>query len=94
VAVIVGLAAGVFASFPFVLGIFNVYSGLQHVLPLPPKPSAGQIVPFMLGLYAIWFLVILTITRRVGKLNSIHLFLFVLPLPSILISYLWQSSLD
>ncbi|WP_154073154.1 hypothetical protein [Bradyrhizobium erythrophlei] len=92
-AVVLGLIAGVFATLLFILVAANIYEPLQPRL-LPPNPSAEVFALFMLALYAFWFFALWAITRKVGQLNFVLLFLFVLPLPSIVVAYEWGKSLD
>jgi len=91
-AVVLGLVAGVFAMFLFILVAANIYEPLQPRF-LPPNPSAEVFALFMLALYAIWLFVLWAIARKVGRLNFVLLFLFVLPLPSIVVAYEWGKSL-
>jgi hypothetical protein len=84
-----GLVAGVFSTLPFLLAAANLYALLEAQI-LPADPTAKMLPLLMLGLYAVWFLVIWAIKGRVAaQLNFIILFFFVLPLPSILIAYWW-----
>jgi hypothetical protein len=92
-AVVLGLVAGVFAMLPFMLVAVNIYEPLQLRF-LQPNPTAAVLALFMLALYAIWFFALWAITLKVGRLNFVLLFLFVLPLPSIVIAYEWGKSLD
>jgi hypothetical protein len=92
-AVVLGLVAGVFAMLLFILVAANIYDPLQPRF-LPPHPSAEVFALFMLALYAIWFFALWAITRKVGRLNFVLLFFFVLPLPSIVVAYEWGKSLD
>jgi hypothetical protein len=92
-AVVLGLVAGVFAALLFLLVAMNFYDLLQPRF-LPRDPSAEVLALFLLALYAIWFFAIWAITRKVGRLNFVLLFLFVLPLPSIVIAHEWSKSLD
>jgi hypothetical protein len=71
----------------------NFYDLLQPRF-LPRDPSAEVLALFLLALYAIWFFALWAITRKVGRLNFVLLFLFVLPLPSIVVAYEWSKSLD
>jgi hypothetical protein len=91
-ALVVGLVAGLFLSFPFGMAEVGIYHILQGVLHLPE--TADALLIFSLGLYLIWFLGLCAITRSVGRLNFILLVLFVLPLPSIAIFYQWGKDLD
>ena len=78
---------------PFTLVAVNIYEPLQPRF-LPPNPTAAVLALFMLALYAVWFFALWAITLKVGRLNFALLFLFVLPLPSIVIAYEWGKSLD
>lgn len=77
----------------FIFVTASIYEALQPRF-LPPNPSAGVFALFMLVLYAIWFFALWAITRKVGRLNFVLLFLYVLPLPSIVVAYEWGKSLD
>ena len=86
-AAVLGLVAGFLATFPILLAAVNIYYPLQQYI-LPAVPFEAGFFLFLLGLYAIWFFAFWTIKRRtVGQLNFIILFLFVLPLPSIVFAY-------
>ena len=93
-AVIGGLVAGVPASlYPFIMGYAIVYHYIQTVFPsLPQNPSAQQMLILTLSLYAIWACVVLLFVRSARTLKPAHLFFLVVPLPSILIVYAWQTS--
>lgn len=95
-ALIGGVAAGVALSlYPFIMAIAGAYAGVQSLFPaLPREPSVGGMLLFMLGLFALWCVPIALSVRRAGELKASHLFFFVLPLPSIVIAHLWQSSLN
>jgi hypothetical protein len=92
-AVALGIVAGVFAMLPLTIMAMHIYEPLQPRF-LPRDPSAEVLALFLLALYAIWFFALWAITRKVGQQNFVLLFLFVLPLPSIVIAYEWSKSLD
>ncbi|PDT75995.1 hypothetical protein CO675_17905 [Bradyrhizobium sp. C9] len=92
-ALIGGAAIGVGASFPLMMAYAFVYMGFHNLLPwMAPDPSARRSLPFLLGLYAIWFFLVMLFVRKAGELRAVHLFLLVLPWPSIIILHMWSSS--
>ena len=92
-ALIGGAAIGVGLSFPFIMAYVYIFYGIRTLFPsLPHDPSAKELLPFLLGFYAIWFSAVMLLVRRAGQFEAVHLFLIVLPWPSIVIEQMWQSS--
>ena len=91
---IVGLLVGLMAGVPLWLPITIGEAWLiQEVLHLPGNMSAKANFGVGGGLYAIWFLAISLVVLSAQKRPwFIYGFICSLPLPTILINYLWQSS--
>ena len=93
IGLLAGLVVGVFCWLPMALAITNIESG---ILRLPGNLSANADLLFTMALYAIWLFAVWAIVRHgfVGRHTFFHGLLCSLPLPTILIDYDWQLSLQ
>jgi hypothetical protein len=93
IGLLAGLVAGVFMWLPMSIAIGGIMIG---ILRLPGDLSANADLLVMTGLYAIWLLAVWAIVRHgfVGRLTFFHGLLCSLPLPTILINYDLQLSLQ
>ena len=90
-----GFLAGLVAGIPMFLPMAIVIAGIMiQVLHVPKSFSAEADLLVMIALYGIWLLALWAIGRLMTWWPFFHGLLCSIPLPTIFIAYLWQSSLD
>ncbi len=95
VAALLGVVVGCLLTFPFMLVHVNIEAGAHILFPSLPRASALELLLSSIVLYGVWVSVLMLITKRNNRLSSIILFLFVLPLPPMVIEQiLFNSSLN
>jgi hypothetical protein len=92
---VLGVLVGFLLAFPFMLVHVNMEYGIHTLFPsLPRDPSALEMLLSSILLYVVWFGVLMLIVKRDSRLSATNLFLFMLPLPPIVIEQiLFHSSL-
>jgi hypothetical protein len=92
--VAVGLVGGLAATFPLWIGVANIWFlfGLNRFW----GNDGLSMALFMSALYPIWLLVLWVIKRRMSPLDFLRTLivvaLAVIPLPSILVLFMWWQS--
>lgn len=93
---VLGVVAGFLLTFPFILAHVNIEYSIHALFPsLPRDASALEMLLSSIVLYVVWFGVLMLMVKRNGRLSSTMLFLFVLPLPPMVIEnvlfYSWPG---